>query len=161
MRVDLIVPYTIKNKDGKITDFRCSTTTNLATGWFKMVDLPDISQLTEKDRLKSIKWRIVKSSVGVARLLNQQWLNHYPRANYITYDNGSEFKLHFESLWDSFGITSKPTTVKNPEVNAILERVHGVLGNTIDTCGPDMSPTIIDSMITDFIVGATWEMRST
>jgi len=51
--------------------------------------------------------------------------------------------------------------VKNPQANAILERVHGILGNTIRTYGLDMSPTITDEMITDFIVDAAWEICST
>ena len=142
-------------------DFMCLTIIDPATGWFEMVELPVISQLIEKDRKKSIKWTIDKSSAEVARLFNQQWLSRYPRAKYITYDNGSEFKLHFEVLCNSFGITSKPTTVKNPQVNAILERVHGVLGNMMRTNGLDMSPTITDAMITDFIVDAAWAIRST
>ena len=51
--------------------------------------------------------------------------------------------------------------VKNPQANAILERVHGVLGNMMRTNGLDMSPTITDAMITDFIVDAAWAIRST
>ena len=50
---------------------------------------------------------------------------------------------------------------ENPQVNAILEHVHGVLGNVMRTSGLDMSPTITDSMITDFIVDAAWAICST
>ena len=49
---------------------------------------------------------IDKSAAKVARLFNQQWLSCYPRGKYITYDNGSEFKLHFESLCNSFNSIS-------------------------------------------------------
>ena len=51
----------------------------------------------------------------------------------LIYDNGSEFKLHFEHLCDSYGINRKPTTVKNPQVNAILQRVHQVIGQMLHT----------------------------
>ena len=51
--------------------------------------------------------------------------------------------------------------MKNPQANAILERAHGVLGNMMRTNGLDMSPTITDAMITDFIVDAAWAIRST
>lgn len=112
MCVNLIGPYILKDQDGKIMEFIYLTIIDPATGWFKMVELPVISQLIEKDGKKSIKWTIDKSSAEVARLFNQQWLSCYPRAKYITYDNGSEFKLHFEVLYNSFGITSKPTTEK-------------------------------------------------
>ena len=41
------------------------------TDWFKMVELPVISQLIEKDENKSVKWTIDKLSDEVARLFNQ------------------------------------------------------------------------------------------
>jgi hypothetical protein len=110
----LIGPYTLKGQDGKIMDFMCLTIIDPATGWFEMVELPAISQLIEKEEKKTIKLTIEKLSAEVARFFNQQWLSRYPRAKCITYDNGGEFKLHFESLCDSFGIISMPITVKNP-----------------------------------------------
>ena len=33
-----------------------------------------------------------------------------------------------------YGITAKPSTLVNPTSNAILERVHQVLGNLMQTC---------------------------
>ena len=62
-----------------------------------------------------------KSSARIAKLVNKSWLSRYPRSKYVIYDNGSEFKLHFESLCDDYGIERKPTTIKNPQANAILE----------------------------------------
>ena len=104
---------------------------------------------------------IDKSSAEVARLFNQQWLSRYPRAKYITYDNGSEFKLHFEDLCKSFNIKQRPTTVKNPQANAIIERVHGVIGDMMRTRDLDMSETVEDTMIEDFLVDAAWAIHST
>ena len=76
-----------------------------------------------------------KSSQQVARLFNKQWLSRYPRATNITYDNGSEFKSNFEALCDSFGLKRKPTMIKNPQADAILERIHQVLGEMMCTSG--------------------------
>ena len=104
---------------------------------------------------------IDKSSAEVARLFNRQWLSRYPRAKYITYDNGSEFKLHFEDLCESFNIKRRPTTVKNPQANAIIERVHGVIGDMMRTRDLDMSETVEDTMIEDFLVDTAWAIRST
>jgi transposase InsO family protein len=59
------------------------------------------------------------------------------------YNNGSEVKLHFEHLCDSYGIKRKPTTVKNPQANAILERVHQVLGQMLRTAGLDMADSVV------------------
>ena len=39
---DLIGPYTIKAKDGTILDFMCLTLINPMTGWFKIVELPNV-----------------------------------------------------------------------------------------------------------------------
>jgi hypothetical protein len=74
-----------------------------------------------------------KSSDQISRLVNKIWLCRYPRCRYLIYDNGSEFKLHFVTLCDSYGIKRKPTTIKNPQANAICERVHQVLGTMIRT----------------------------
>jgi hypothetical protein len=38
--VDIIRPYTLKGKDGKIIDFMVLTMINPATSWFKVVELP-------------------------------------------------------------------------------------------------------------------------
>jgi hypothetical protein len=56
-----------------------------------------------------------KTSERIAWLVNKTWLSRYPRCCYIIYDNGSEFKLNFEYLCETFGIKRKPTTIKNPQ----------------------------------------------
>jgi hypothetical protein len=44
------------------------------------------------------------------------------------HDNGSEFtKLNLEDICDSYGLKRKQTTIKNPQTNAILERIHQVV----------------------------------
>jgi hypothetical protein len=44
--VDLIVPYTLKGKDGSSIDFICLNMINPATSWFKIVELPTVAQKT-------------------------------------------------------------------------------------------------------------------
>ena len=85
----------------------------------------------------------------------------YPCPVDITYDNGSGFKLYFRELCDSYSIKRKPTTVKNPRANAVLERVHGVFGDMMRTAGLDMSETVNDEMVDSFIDAAAWAIRST
>ena len=84
-----------------------------------------------------------KSSECIARLVNKTWLCRYPRCRYLIYDNGSEFKLHFEHLCDSYGIKRKPTMVRNPQANAILERVHQVIGQMLRTAEIDMAKSVV------------------
>jgi hypothetical protein len=43
--VDLIGPYTLKGKDGSSVDFICLTMINPATSWFKIVELPTVTEL--------------------------------------------------------------------------------------------------------------------
>jgi hypothetical protein len=83
-----------------------------------------------------------KSSDRISWLVNKIWLFRYPRFCYLIYDKGSEFILHFEILCDSYGIKRKPTTIKNPQVNAICERVHRVLGTMMRTSELDMADSV-------------------
>ncbi len=58
------------------------------------------------------------------------------------YDNGSEFKLHFHALCTTYGIKRKPTSIKNPTVNAILEHIHAVFTNMLCTAKLDMAKLV-------------------
>ena len=100
---------------------------NPATGWFEIIELPNTSVTYVRKGKEIIDVTIDKSSAQISRLFNKQWLSCYPRPLYVIYDNGSEFKLHFKELCDSYQLKHKPTTVKNPQANAILEHMHGVL----------------------------------
>jgi hypothetical protein len=79
----------------------------------------------------------------------------------MIYDNGSEFKLHFQSLCDTYGIMHKPTRVKNPQANAILEHIHAVLGNMLRTSKLNMANTVKASDVDVFLSDATWAVCST
>jgi hypothetical protein len=88
-------------------------------------------------------------------------LRRYPRCCHLIYNNGSEFKLHFEYLCESYGIKHKPTTVRNPQANGILERVHQVLGQMLHTADLDMSNSVTPNDINVFLNNAAWAIRST
>jgi transposase InsO family protein len=51
----------------------------------------------------------------------------------VIFDNGSEFSFEFLELLRSYGVTPKPNTVKNPQTNAFMERVHQVIGDAISS----------------------------
>ena len=85
-----------------------------ATGWFEIVEIPD------------------KKSVTISNLVEQTWLSRYPRPEKCIFDNGGEFiGLDFQGLLadEAYGIKPKPVTVKNPQANSMLERIHQVLAN--------------------------------
>jgi hypothetical protein len=102
-----------------------------------------------------------KSSAQISNLVYTSWFSRYPPCRYIIYDNKREFKLHFQSLCNTYGIKCKPTSVKNPQVNAILERIHAVLGNMLRTSELDMAETVKARDIEIFVSDATWSVCST
>ena len=154
---DLIGPYTLKGLDGTVVDFMCLTMIDPATGWFEVVELPLTDVVSEKG---DVSEKFDKTSARISRLINQCWLSRYPRPRYVIYDNGSEFKLHFERLFDDFGVKRKPTTIRNPQANAILERIHGVLGNMMRTASLDMAETVTEDAVEYFLTDASWAIRS-
>jgi transposase InsO family protein len=159
--VDLIGPYTIKAKDGTILDFMCLTMIDPATAWFEIIELPiaSVKVLRKGEEVSEII--IDKSSAQTSRLFNKQWVSRYPRPKMVIYDNGSEFKLYFEELCETYKIKRKPTSVKNPQANAIIERMHAVLGDMLRTSNLDMADTVTPEDVDNFLTDAAWAIRST
>jgi hypothetical protein len=77
------------------------------------------------------------------------------------YDNGSEFKLHFRALCATYGVKCKPTSIKNPTANAILEHIHAVFTNMLHTAELDTAKLVIASDIDVFLSDAAWAICST
>ena len=167
--VDLIGPYTLRGKDGTEIDFMCLTMIDPASSWFEIVELPVATIATPlqqgntgtETHTKTKDAFFDKSSAMISTLVNKTWFSRYPRCQSIIYDNGSEFKLHFEALCESYGIKRKPTSVKNPQANAILERVHQVLMMMLRTAEIDMATSVKPSDIDEFLTNAAWAIRST
>ena len=88
---------------------------NPCTGWFEIVEAP----------------RVDKTSACISRLSNQTRLNKYPRPKRLRFANGSELKKDCIPLLEDFGVKPKPTSIKNPQSNVIIERVHQVLINML------------------------------
>jgi hypothetical protein len=124
-----------------------------ATIWFKVVELPLIRQLktiTNGKESSIVEEIFDKTSERIAWLVNKTWLSRYPRCCYIIYDNGSEFKLNFE-----------PTMVKNPQANAILERLHQVLAQIFCTAELNMAETVTPDDVDVFLDNTAWAICST
>ncbi len=51
--------------------------------------------------------------------------------------------------------------MKNPQVNAILECVHGVLTNMMHSAELDVADSVDPSNIADFLTNTAWAIRST
>jgi hypothetical protein len=79
----------------------------------------------------------------------------------MIYNNGSEFKLHFRALCTTYGVKRKPTRIKNPTANAILEHIHAVFTNMLHTAKFDMAKSVNTSDFDIFLSDAAWAICST
>ena len=85
----------------------CLTIIDPVTYWVEIVEIPN------------------KTAEEVALQLDRVWLSRCPRPNHCMLDKGSEFiGEEFQEMITTFGIKPKPITTKNPQANAIIERMH-------------------------------------
>ena len=116
VNVDLIGPYNITpTNSSKKYEFRAMTMIDPVTCWFEMAPI------------------LTPSSETTQTVFDSCWLARYPRPQEVGFDNGSEFKWLFRELCENYGLKPKPTTDYNPQANAILERMHQVVGNCLRT----------------------------
>ncbi len=115
--VDLIGPYKIRRKGNDDLVCRCVTMVDPATGWFEIHQYED------------------KKSITVANIVEQEWFSRYPWPTQITFDRGSEFigQDFQQMIKEDYGIKEKPITVRNPQANAMVERIHQTIANIIRT----------------------------
>jgi hypothetical protein len=164
--VDLIGPYTLSGKGGSSIDFMCLTMIDPATSWFEIVELLKLQRETSGSKVtnkntKEADLYFDKTSAQISNLVYTTWFSRCPRCRYLIYDNGSKFKLHFRALCDSYVIKHKPTSGKNPQANAILERIHAVVMNMLHTAEIDIADSVKTSDINVFLSDAAWAIRST
>ena len=114
--VDLIGPYTIKRNGKKDLKLWCITMIDPAPSWFEMC------QITNKE------------ADNIANIVEQAWLTGYPWPSELTYDQGSEFMAEFaDMIKNDYGIKRRGATTRNPQANAIIERIHQTIGNILRT----------------------------
>jgi transposase InsO family protein len=78
-----------------------------ATGWFEMQQIKN------------------KTAAEVADICEKTWFTRYPLPQRITLDQGTEFMAEFAKMVkDDYGLKIKAITTRNPQANAIIERVH-------------------------------------
>lgn len=84
-------------------------------------------------RLVEILPALDATSAEAAYLMDRYWFARYPRPARCVHDGGSEFKMEFAELLDSYGVERIVTTTRNPQANAVIERVHRVIGEKMRT----------------------------
>ena len=113
--VDLIGPWTIKIDEQDI-EFNALTC------------IDPVTNLVEMIRLER------KTASHVSQQFANVWLSRYPRPNKCIHDNGGEFiGWEFQHFLQQVGIEDKPTTSRNPQANAVCERMHQTVANILRT----------------------------
>ena len=95
---------------------------------------------------------IDKSYVRVIQMFNNTWLCRYPRPRKVVFDNRYYSKQYFTPLLKDFDIKHVLTSVKNPQANSPVEKLHQVILNMlvakeidnkifdyIETCGETLA----------------------
>jgi hypothetical protein len=180
VNVDLIGPYKIlaqqRQPDGSIKrkDLTLCAMTFIdpATGWFEIVEVPYTDYCTLETVVNKSKEdaqylqkvleskTLDKSSARISQLFNQVWLSRYPRPRRVVFDNGVEFKKDFLPLLQDYDIKPKITTVKNPQANAAVERIHQVVHNMMRT--QDLKNQVFDYIDPwgEILANIAWAIRS-
>lgn len=99
-----------------------------------------------------------KTAAHVSRKFEECWLNRYPRPNKCIHNNGGEFiGWEFQNKLAQCGIADKPTTSRNPQSNAVCERLHQTVANVLRTTIVDSPPANLDqaNAAIDFALSTT------
>lgn len=113
--VDLIGPWTIPIPNQLLT-FNALTCIDTTTNYVELIPIAN------------------KTSMHIAFLFETEWLARYPRPLTCIHDQGPEFTaLAFQNMLHRNQITSAPISVKNPQSNGIVERLHQTIGNALRT----------------------------
>ena len=166
VHTDLIGPYTVTTNqlqhDGKIVEteleLTCMTMMDPATGWFEIVEIP--SYVIHDVKTNKVQENIDKTSARIGRLFDQTWLSRYPRPKKVIFDNGSEFKKNFVPLLKDWSIKPKCTTVKNPQANSPIERIHQVVRHMFLT--KTMKDKVLDFVdpFGEILASIAWAIRA-
>jgi transposase InsO family protein len=115
VHIDLIGPWTV-SIDGREVEFNALTCIDPVT---------NLVELARIDR---------KTAQHIAQKFENSWLSRYPMPMKCVHDNGGEFiGWEFQELLEKCGIKDCPTTSRNPQGNAVCERMHQTVGNVLRT----------------------------
>ncbi len=113
--MDLIGPWIVQ-VCGKPSEFSALTAIDTVTNLVELLRIDD------------------KMSDQIARKYAQSWLALYPWPQQCIHDPGGEFTgIEFQTLIENCHIKDACTSIKNPQSNAICERMHQTIGNVIRT----------------------------
>jgi hypothetical protein len=144
VHVDLIGPWKV-------------TVNHLHVEFLALTIIDPATNLVELIRLHN------KTSDHVAQQFANVWLSRYPWPESCTHDNGGEFTgLAFQQLLEQCAIRSRPTSSRNPQSNAICERMHQTVGNILRTIlhGEEVTATTANDIVDNALSTAIHVLRS-
>ena len=142
LSIDLTGPYTIPQRGKNPLKLWCLTMIDPATGWFDMAQIPN------------------KTAAEIADITEQTWFTRYPLPHQIAFDCGTEFKAEFAKMChNDYGLKRKPITTRNPQSNAIIERIHQTIRNIIRTF--DVSNIVNNDPWSDILSATMFAFRAT
>ena len=105
------------------------------------------------------------TSRTVAEAFEDHWLSRYPFPIRCIHDNGNEFLgPEFTCMLKKNNIQSVPTTVKNPQANAVVERMHQTISTMIAISIQENLPNTFEeasSLIQRNCLSAQFALRAT
>ena len=113
-----------------------------ATGWFEMAQIPN------------------KTDAEIADITKKTWFTRYPLPQRILFDRSTEFMAEFSKMChNDYGLKRKPITTRNPQSNAIIERIHQTIGNIIRTF--DVSNIVNNNPWSGMLTATMFAVRAT
>ena len=106
---------------------------------------------------------MIKKSITVANIVEQEWLARYPRPYLITLDQGSEFigQDFCDMCINDYGIKRKIISMENLQANAIVECAHQMLRNLIQSFELQDNPYLdMDDPWLGILAAAAFAMHS-
>ena len=144
VHIDLIGPWNVL-VNGMEVEFNALTCIDPVTN---LVELARISRKTAKH---------------IAQKFENCWLSRYPMPMKCVHDNGGEFiGWEFQELLERCGIKDSPTTSRNPQGNAVCERMHQTVGNVLRTLlhGEKTTSDNVEEIIDNALATVTHTLRT-
>ena len=128
--------------DNKEVIFHTLTAIDVFTGWVEIIPIT------------------TKVSGVIRDIFTWEWLRHYPRPSRVIFDQGGEFDCQeFYIMLTLWYVKPTPITAKNPRANAIVERMHRVLGDMLRVQLVSRHPK--ENPVQDLTSAAAYALRAT
>ena len=112
------------------------------TSWFEMAQIPN------------------KTAAEIADITEKTCFTCYALPQRIVFDRVTEFMAEFAKMChNDYGLKRKPITTRNPQSNAIIERIHQNIGNTIRTF--DVSNIVNNNPWSGILAATMFAVRAT